>query len=145
MKKTYSKYIKPIENFFDKLEDHVRHKLAHYPKFYALVSGVATIVAWVSVWGIVSNVIQIENNINGAQWFMLLTVAAVSIGTLLITGAFINLFGDREVIEKTLEEEEKLIKKEEGLVEEEKIKVSEIGKEIKEIKEELRKINEKLK
>lgn len=121
------KFIKQAETFFDKAEDRVRHKLTHYPKFYALISGLLTILVWFSIWGFASNALRLQNTIEGVEaWIGISVLILIGIGGLMLTGGFVNLFGDKESIEKTIEEEAELMKKEENIIEKEEMEVKEI-------------------
>ena len=74
-----------ILKFFDKLEDHIRVYLSHYPMVYAIIGGVAVVLFWRGVWE-VADQLKIS-----AGWSLLASVLVM-----MASGLFVSFFiGDR--------------------------------------------------
>jgi len=114
------------KGFFDRLEDHVRGFLSHYPIPYAIIGGIGIVLFWRGVW-------------HGADYLMLLIRASApnstidlrseiwwdgplsllaGIGILLTVGLFVSNFIGNEIIISGLRGEKKLSEKTEREVEE---------------------------
>ena len=75
------KLYKRIYKFFDKLEDKVRGRLAHFPIIYALIGSIATVSIWRGIW-------EVSDNWGIPGW-----VSAVGgILIAMITGLFVSFF-----------------------------------------------------
>ena len=123
--------------FFDKIEDLIRKNLVKFPKIYALITGTAAILSWIAIWKMTDQFITGDEIRGGFEWLKVIIIGVIGILALLLTGAFINLFGDNEIIEKTLKKDELLLQKEEN-------EIKYILNEIELVKQELQKINERL-
>ncbi len=116
-----------IINFFDKLEDHVRAKLSHYPVIYSLIGGICLVVFWQGV-SVVAGSVPFLNTLSGG---LVLTFFSTSI--LLLTGLFVSFFiGDTIIISGINKEKKITEKEEEELVIESKM-MAKMNKKIEEI------------
>lgn len=92
--------IKPIVRFFDKLEDHVRGFLSHYPIIYAIIGGYGVVHFWRGVWH------------QGDDLGMSATASLVfSIILLLMTGLLVSFFIGDNIVITGLRREKKLVEK----------------------------------
>ena len=95
--------LKPIIHFFDKLEDHVRGFLSHYPIIYAIIGGYGVVHFWRGVWH------------QGDDLGMSSTESLVfGIVLLLITGLLVSFFIGDNIVITGLRREKKLVEKTEG-------------------------------
>jgi hypothetical protein len=140
--------MKSILNFFDKLEDHVRGRLSHYPIIYAIVGGIGIVLFWRGVWLTTDYIFE---TLAASQATMGSTISItpsitwwdgplsflIGLAILLMTGVFVSNFIGNEIIITGLRGEKKLTEKTE---QEERMEVGAIG----DIRRELRKVAEKL-
>lgn len=140
--------MKGILNFFDKLEDHVRGRLSHYPIWYAVVGGIGIVLFWRGVWLTTDYVFAMIAASQAAASSSTMSVVSVAwwdgplsflIGLiiLLMTGVFVSNFIGNEIIITGLRGDKKISEKTE---QEMRIEVGAIG----EIRSEVKKISEKL-
>ena len=113
--------------FFDKLEDHVRFHLSHYPIIYALIGAIGIILVWKGVW-------------ETAESFPILFgpmsfIAGVCV--LLLTGLLVSFFIGDGFILSGLKREKKLIEKTETEIRSEKEILETIEAKITKLEEEL--------
>ncbi len=131
--------MKNIIHFFDKLEDHVRAGLSHYPLFYSFLGGTGVILFWRGIWH-TADYFE-ENTFVGGIIFSDIGSMITGVSILMITGLFVSVFigdsiimsgirGDKKLIEKSEDEIEAEIKKEQSAI-------NEIQKEIKIIEKKL--------
>lgn len=136
----YNILMSVILKFFDKLEDRVRGNLSRVPVIYAIIGGVAIVLFWRGIWGMV----DIFEHRYGGVWFIIFnpfSYLIVSTIALLVTGLFVSFFiGDR-ILLSGLKHEKKVEEKTEAEVrqEEEQIlvlsaKLDRLVKEVEEIK-----------
>jgi hypothetical protein len=104
--------IKKIVRFFDKLEDHVRGILSHYPILYAFIGGTGIVLFWRGVWHIADDI-----NLNSGASFVIGTVI------LLMTGVFVSEFIGNRLIISGLIGEKKLAEKEESEIQTEETQI----------------------
>lgn len=138
--------MKEIIRFFDKLEDKVRGRLAHFPITYAFVGAAGIVIFWRGVWHTMDFLMEWVFVIHQEQlttdlarlpwWDGPLSIIIGSI-LLLISGLFVSNFIGNEIIISGLRGEKKLAEKTEDEV---KIEVGAIA----EIKEEVQKISKRL-
>lgn len=128
-----------IIRFFDKLEDHIRGALSHFPVAYSIIGGVAIVVFWRGIWE-VFDAMPIFNGFYGG----LLSVI-ISAVVLLATGLFVSFFvGDRIILsglknEKKIEEKEiEEIEKEFDIVEHSEKRLDNIEKTLIEIEKKIK-------
>jgi len=122
--------IKSIIHFFDKLEDHVRGFLSHYPIIYAIIGGYGVVHFWRGVWH------------QGDDLGMSATASLIfSIILLLMTGLLVSFFIGDNIVITGLRREKKLVEKTEeeleveiGEMEHLKKHISAIEKSLEEIK-----------
>jgi hypothetical protein len=123
--KTY----KAIYDWCDRLEDHVRGFLSHYPIIYAFVGATGVVIFWRGVWHTMdyfmaasavgsSGISSIDLNL-GVWWDGPLSIAIGAV-LLLMSGVFVSNFIGNEIIisglkgeKKTAEKTEKEVRTEE--------------------------------
>ena len=89
---------KKIVRFFDKLEDHVRVALSHYPIIYTIIGGFSIVLFWRGVW-------------MTADYFPFLNGPVsiiISVSILLVTGLFVSFFITDRIILTGIKQEKKL-------------------------------------
>ena len=115
--------IKAIIRFFDKLEDHVRIRLSHYPILYAFVGGIGIVLFWKGVW-------------ESAELYpILFGPVSILLGVciLLVTGLLVSFFIGDSIILSGFRREKKLAEKTETEVRSEKDVMRDMALEIKAI------------
>lgn len=116
--------MKNIIKFFDKLEDHIRGFLSHYPILYGFLGGIGVVLFWRGVWH-TADVISLSllGDVEQITTFELIDgPISIFVGSvvLLLTGVFVSEFIGNKVIisglvgeKKVTEKAEEEIKKEE--------------------------------
>jgi hypothetical protein len=100
--------IKKVVRFFDRLEDHVRGALSHYPIVYTFLGGVGIVLFWRGVW-------------DAADWFSawaglgfgesaILSIIS-SVILLLMIGLFVSFFISDRIILTGIRQEKKFVEK----------------------------------
>ncbi|HVY72931.1 MAG TPA: hypothetical protein VG984_02700 [Candidatus Paceibacterota bacterium] len=93
--------IKRTIRFFDKLEDHIRGGLSHWPIFYSLIGGIGIVLFWKGVW-------------ETAEYYPSLfgpVSALLGLVILLSTGLMVSFFIGDSIILSGLKHEKKLVEK----------------------------------
>lgn len=109
------KALHSIVYLFDKMEDHIRARLARHPFIYTFIGGAGIVLFWRGVWHI-ADVFEKSSQL-GAHLFSPLGSLVLGIITLLSTGLFVSAFigdsiimsgirHDKKIIEKTIEDVE---------------------------------------
>ncbi len=109
------KTIDSIYYLFDKMEDHIRARLARHPFVYTFIGGSGVVLFWRGVWHI-ADVFE-NNSILGGFLFSPLGSVILGVAILLSTGLFVSVFigdsiimsgikHDKKIIEKTIEDVE---------------------------------------
>jgi len=129
----YNIKVKKILNFFDKLEDKVRGKLAHYPILYGFIVGTGLVLFWRGVW-------HIADEIN------LSSVISISLGAgiLLITGIFVAEFLGKQLIISGLEGEQQIEKKEEKEIRAEETQIQKLESTLERVEKKLDQIEKEM-
>jgi mannitol-specific phosphotransferase system IIBC component len=132
--------MKPVLNFFDKLEDSVRVHLSRYPILYTFIGGIAIVLFWRGVWH-TADMLAMQGGILGFLFYEPVNLIIVII-ILLVTGLFVSYFiGDTILIsglkrqKKTTEQTEKEIGEEEAQIVAMRTMIKDIKHEVDEIKE----------
>lgn len=122
-----------IIKFFDRLEDHIRGFLSHYPIPYGIIGGAAVVLFWRGVW-------------HGADEMDLSSgwSIVISVIVLLSTGLLVSAFIGDQVIISGLRHEKKLAEKTEEEVEEESGRLVAVRHELKKISDRLESIEKRL-
>jgi hypothetical protein len=133
--------IKDIVDFFDKLEDRIRHVLSRYPILYGIIGGVGVVLFWRGIWHttdyfstIIFNFETAANTIDLAQLSDGLTSILVGMICLLMTGLFVSNFIGNEIIISGLRGEKRLAEKTKAEIEQDMSELASIKNELKEIK-----------
>jgi hypothetical protein len=111
---------KAVYNAGDKLEDHVRGFLSHYPIVYAFVGGIGVVIFWRGVWhtadyimgsftAVNAGISSVDLNL-GVWWDGPLSFIVGS-ALLLMTGVFVSNFIGNEIIISGLKGEKKIAEK----------------------------------
>lgn len=109
------KAIHSIVYLFDKMEDHIRARLARHPFIYTFIGGAGIVLFWRGVWHI-ADVLERTSQL-GAHLFSPLGSLVLGVVVLLSTGLFVSAFigdsiimsgirHDKKIIEKTIEDVE---------------------------------------
>ena len=125
---------KKIFRFFDKLEDHVRIALSHYPIVYTIIGGFSIVLFWRGVW-------------MTADYFPFLTgpiSIIISVSILLVTGLFVSFFITDRIILTGIKQEKKLAEKTETEVAQEESAVFSALTHIKSIEKSLAELSAKV-
>ncbi|MFA6404658.1 MAG: hypothetical protein WCW03_01505 [Candidatus Paceibacterota bacterium] len=132
--------IKKILHFFDKLEDHIRGHLSHYPIVYTFIGGIAIVLFWRGVWHTAD---MLEESDSWYSWlFFEPTNLAIVVIILLATGLFVSYFIGDTILISGLKHQKKGADKTEREIQEEEIELKNIETAIKEIKKEVGEIKE---
>ena len=145
--------LKKTVNYFDKLEDKVRHRLSRYPILYAFIGGAGVIIFWRGVWHlndfIVAEILKnsAETSVLGLDslpWWD--SVASIIAGgaMLLVTGILVPSFVGNEVIISGLRKEKKIAERTEEEVETELEEIKKVEREMKMVIEKLSDIENKM-
>lgn len=93
--------IHKVIRFFDKLEDHVRGALSHFPILYAFVGGIGIVLFWKGVW----ETAELFPSLFGPGSILL------SVIILLMTGVFVSSFIGNEILISGLKSQKKIAEK----------------------------------
>ena len=107
------KAIDSIYYLFDKMEDHIRARLARHPFIYTFIGGAGVVLFWRGVWHM-ADVFE-KNTQIGSVLFSPLGSTVIGVVILLSTGLFVSVFigdsiimsgikHDKKIIEKTIED-----------------------------------------
>ncbi len=128
--------MRKVIKFFDRLEDHVRAILSHFPMLYAIIGGTAIVLFWRGIWVTAD---QIETYFSLWPGWLLLA----SILIMMATGLFVSFFiGDR-IILSGLKKEKKLTEKTEEEVRQEETILINIYRRLEKMEKDIEEIKEK--
>lgn len=116
--------LRHIINYFDKLEDRIRHRLSRYPIAYALIAGVGVVLFWRGVWDLADLVPGLSP---------IITIA-VSLVIMLLTGTFVSFFIGEQIILTGMRQEKRIDEKTEKEIHDEEIEIKHIDHELHELK-----------
>ncbi|MEK7505322.1 MAG: hypothetical protein AAB597_00285 [Patescibacteria group bacterium] len=100
--------MRPINHFFDHLEDKVREWLSRHPFLYSLIGGVAIVLFWRGVWN-TADMLQVPD-----FW-----AGVASVAVLGISGLFVSFFIGDTILISGIKREKKVIEKTEEEVRQE--------------------------
>jgi uncharacterized membrane protein (DUF106 family) len=133
-------------NYFDKLEDRVRHWISKRPVLFGFVGGFAIVEFWRGVWQLTDFFSEMWGFYYDGFWSNLVSLVVSSI-ILLMTGLYVSLFiGDSVIIsglkkeKKDFEKTNEELKKEDLELDEINGKMDRLSNTLKEIKDELAKL-----
>ncbi len=100
---------------FDKMEDHIRARLARHPFIYTFIGGAGVVLFWRGVWH-TADVLQASGDL-GSILFSPIGSLVMGVVVLLATGLFVSVFigdsiimsgirHDKKIIERTIEDVE---------------------------------------
>lgn len=131
---------KIIYKFSDKLEDHVRELLSHYPITYAFIAGIGIILFWRGVWHSIDTLMlalttSTDFSATSIDWLATSwwdgPLSAISgIIILLSTGLFVSNFIGNEILISGVRGDKKISEKTEKEVRGEKSELDEIQREL---------------
>jgi hypothetical protein len=101
--------MRSILKFFDKLEDHVRGALSHFPLFYSLFGGAGVVLFWRGVWH-TADALEDGSKI-GSLIFSGPGSMVLGLIILLMTGLFVSTFIGDSIIMSGIRKDKKLIEK----------------------------------
>ncbi len=148
--------MKSVLHFFDKLEDHVRGYLSHYPIWYAIVGGIGVVLFWRGVWVTTDYAVEVfagTASVAGAGatmvpptlvWWDGPLCFALGLVVLLMTGVFVSNFIGNEIIITGLRGDKKISEKTEQDVRMEVGAIGEIRREARAIAERLERLERAL-
>lgn len=121
-----------IIHFFDKLEDHVRGSLSHFPILYSFVGGVGVVLFWKGVW----ETAELFPSLFGPGSILL------SVIILLMTGIFVSSFIGNEILISGLKSQKKIAEKTEEEVKVEESDITKIYKRTEKIEKDIEELKE---
>jgi hypothetical protein len=131
----YMKMIDSIYYLFDKMEDHVRARLARHPFVYTFIGGAGVVLFWRGVWHM-ADVFE-KTTVIGAYLFSPLGSIIGSVITLLSTGLFVSVFIGDSIIMSGIKHDKKIIEKTINGVDAEKNDIEKVLAAIVDMKKEL--------
>jgi len=126
--------IRKVIYFFDKLEDHVRGALSHFPILYAFVGGIGIVLFWKGVW----ETAELFPSLFGPGSIVL------SVIILLMTGVFVSSFIGNEILISGLKSQKKIAEKTEEEVQTEESDLTKIRKKIEKMENDVVELKELL-
>lgn len=126
--------VRKIIHFFDKLEDHVRGALSHFPILYAFVGGIGIVLFWKGVW----ETAELFPSLFGPASVLL------SVVIMLMTGIFVSQFIGNEIIISGLKSQKKIAEKTEDEVKGEESDMTRIRKKAEKIEADIAEIKKLL-
>ncbi|MBU3965482.1 hypothetical protein KJ695_04910 [Patescibacteria group bacterium] len=127
-----------ILNFFDKLEDNVRHTLSRAPNIYAFISGVGIVLFFRGVW-MIADMSSYLYDRPYSGWFTL----GISLIILLITGTLVSHHLQMDVLISGIKKEKRRDEKIASEIKTELNILQDIQKRLDDIEKELRTQREK--
>jgi hypothetical protein len=115
-----NKIYKSLYEAGDKLEDHVRGYLSHFPIVYAFVGGVGIVIFWRGVWltmdaimasWAVRSMASATIELNAGMWWDGPLSIIIGSVLLLMTGVFVSNFIGNEILISGLKGEKKIAEK----------------------------------
>jgi uncharacterized protein YneF (UPF0154 family) len=137
------KTIDSIYYLFDKMEDHIRARLARHPFIYTFIGGAGVVLFWRGIWHM-ADIFEKHSHL-GAFIFSPLGSTVLGVVILLSTGLFVSVFigdsiimsgikHDKKIIEKTIED----VDSEKGDIEKVLAALGEMKKEIEHLEDKAR-------
>ena len=120
--------IRRIINYFDKLEDKIRHRLSRHPVVYAFIGGVGVVRFWRGVWDI------------AGMYISPLVSLIASIIILMLTGTFVSFFIGEQIILSGLRQEKRIDEKTEEEIQKEEVELYHIDKDLESLKRQVAEI-----
>ncbi|RJQ26036.1 hypothetical protein C4565_07410 [Candidatus Parcubacteria bacterium] len=127
--------IHKVIRFFDKLEDHVRGALSHFPILYAFVGGIGIVLFWKGVW----ETAELFPSLFGPGSILL------SVIILLMTGVFVSSFIGNEILISGLKSQKKIAEKTEEELKGEESDLGRLRRKVEKVEGDITEIKELLK
>ena len=137
------KVIDSIYYLFDKMEDHIRARLARHPFIYTFIGGTGVVLFWRGVWHI-ADVFE-KNTALGSYIFSPLGSVVFGVIILLSTGIFVSVFIGDSIIMSGIKHDKKIIEKAIEDVDSEKVDIEKVLHAIITMKNELEALEHKAK
>ncbi len=131
-----------IVYLFDKMEDHIRARLARHPFIYTFIGGAGIVLFWRGVWHI-ADVFEKTSKIGG-HLFSPLGSLVLGVIVLLSTGLFVSAFIGDSIIMSGIRHDKKIIEKTIEDVETEKTDIEKMLLVVNQMKDELINLEEKI-
>ena len=130
--------MKKIKNLFEKIEEKIKIRLSHHPRWYALIVGFGVVLFWRGVWhstDLLNNYLNVfQNNLSidsvTSPWWDGPASLFAGVIVLFFTGAFTSSFIGNELILSGLRQEKRLTQKTETEVKTEEQFVTDIKQEL---------------
>jgi hypothetical protein len=135
------KVIDSIYYLFDKMEDHIRARLARHPFVYTFIGGTGVVLFWRGVWHIAD--IFEQHTITGGFLFSPLGSMVLGVVILLSTGLFVSVFIGDSIIMSGVKHDKKIIEKTIEDVDSEKVDIEKVLQAIVAMKNELETLEHK--
>lgn len=116
--------IESIYYLFDKMEDHIRARLARHPFVYTFIGGAGVVLFWRGVWHM-ADVFEKTSQI-GSLLFSPLGSTVLGVAILLSTGLFVSVFIGDSIIMSGIKHDKKIIEKTIEDVDSEKIDIEKV-------------------
>ncbi|MDE2311900.1 MAG: hypothetical protein KGJ93_02290 [Patescibacteria group bacterium] len=133
------KIYKALYGLGDKLEDHVRGYLSHYPIIYALVGGTGIVIFWRGVWHTADYIMAMatagslgisSTDLSLGVWWDGPLSILLGAALLLMTGVFVSNFIGNEILISGLKGEKKIAEKTEKEVRTEEERLTSVRSQI---------------
>lgn len=135
------KVIDSIYYLFDKMEDHIRARLARHPFVYTFIGGAGVVLFWRGVWHM-ADIFETHSKL-GSHLFSPLGSTMLGVIILLSTGLFVSVFIGDSIIMSGIKHDKKIIEKTIEDVDSEKGDIEKVLGAITEMKKELEALEDK--
>ena len=135
------KMLASIYYLFDKMEDHIRARLARHPFIYTFIGGAGVVLFWRGIWHM-ADILE-RNFTAGAVLFSPIGSVVLGVVILLSTGLFVSVFIGDSIIMAGIKHDKKIIEKTIEDVDSEKIDIEKVLEAIIAMKTELETLEHK--
>jgi hypothetical protein len=129
------KIVSSVYYLFDKMEDHIRARLARHPFIYTFIGGAGVVFFWRGVWHI-ADYLEKSSTL-GAIFFSPVGSVVGSVIVLLSTGLFVSVFIGDSIIMSGIKHDKKIIEKTIEDVDSEKVDIEKVLEAIVDMRREL--------
>lgn len=135
------KAVDSIYYLFDKMEDHIRARLARHPFIYTFIGGAGVVLFWRGVWHM-ADVFEQHTGL-GSVLFSPFGSTVIGVTILLSTGLFVSVFIGDSIIMSGIKHDKKIIEKTIEDVDSEKDDIEKVLAAITDMKKELEVLEDK--